>query len=232
VRRERASASVSFYPDHFSVVSPQSLPGPRSVARDTCKCIVSTTSANASSAWSTSDKLLMASDVVAVVAALATVVGATVAFRALKQQIAASKRERKSGIYRAVLIDPVMNEIPAFEDSAIALLTEGESAIRDEISTDQANHAAKHIRTLIEEFKKLLRPLSFRLLRAANSLRDEQLRSDLEVAVEALEDKVIEAVSRIVLDEPVVPPLREVLRDEVANVLAVALRADKLANDE
>lgn len=185
------------------------------------------TAHTSATAWSTADKLQLANDIATGLAGCAALLAAIVASRALKQQIAAPRRDRRSIYYRAVVLDTALASLTKFEEDASQLLEAGEREVREQLAAnDSASQAQARTGRLIDDYKAHLRPLRFRLLRASNAWRDEQLRADLSRTLDATEDGVTERIPLILTGQTIDPSLLDSLGEGVSGILAVLIDYD------
>jgi hypothetical protein len=188
---------------------------------------------HSSSQWSTADQLQLANILVTGFAGAVAALAAIVAYRALKAQIAAPKRDRRSAYYRAVVLDPALEILPQFESRAERLIEIGEREIREQLEVaDSVSGARTRAQSLAEGLKTLLRTLKFRILGSAVAWRDEMLRTETERALEKLEDDLVIACTLLLTGEPQTRTAAEVLHDSVADITGLLVHHDLSLDQE
>ena len=181
----------------------------------------------AATGFTRAEKLQVIGDVSNGLAAVAALFTTFIALRALLAQVSALARERRSAYYRATVLQPAMDELPAFQKSAHQFLQDGEQKLRAMLQ-QEASHSAvlSETRKIATGYKDLFRPINNRLLSSAAIWEDESLVSDLNSALELLQDGPTLPLNAMVTGAGISRPLGEEVYDGVARVLGVIVHHD------
>lgn len=147
---------------------------------------------------------------------------AIIAAKAFIAQLRAPARDRRSAYYRTIVLEPAMDALRDFQDSATALLDEKSA----HIGACQAVQDAKaSVADLIVQFKELVKPLRYRLLTHAQAWKDDELHQELAQALLVVED-VTTAFPDIMSGGGKGPAPRDLLQGAIATVLGTVTHYD------
>lgn len=170
--------------------------------------------------WTLETVLAAVDPIVEIVAALAALAAAVVAARALQAQVSLARVQRRHASYAALVITPALDMWPQFESDAVELLERGERDIHDHVARNAGiADTQRRSQQLVEEFKALLLPVTYRTLGAANAWGDAAHSEAVNRVIDELQDDVTLTCLRLHTGQIVEPSPTSLARVGVARVL-------------